>query len=713
MSSRTQKRELEKELKKLGIKQKVSVVQLEDGTYGYGFRFYTWTFEQLRAYITKRGFHYNACNEGKETRMWQAWLASEVRTDKLLMPTLLEDQDIVLICPKELNAKQATEFAKRVDSLVNQYTKKWKRTELLKGLKNVHRLGNEAYEISDKDWKEQVDSAYAAACLEFKSNPIIEAKTKWQTQGQAQTELVFATTQFILDTSKKKGIIDSPPGTGKTLIPLFTLEYLIQNNLMPTRGISIVSAPWQSLCDKNAKEGSDMTTDNGLDIVHLTYHSAAHVKNRKKFTTSLQDASRETMYANEINFHLDRGKHVIIHVCFDSYSQLMNSIALCDIKDIKTLWIDEVHKMVSSRPTEMNAMIRNIESQATPVNKVISMTGTVDEFDLDSTFSGNAQNYSMSNKDLFGEYIKRITYGETVLQKLNLPFKVKGINRYHFDGDYVSGVKLNLTNSALGENLINSIIANVKAAQNNHEVIFSMFRINDEARVTADQLKQIKKNSNLLNDYEIRCLTTVEENDPKKRNEILSDINKDSNQKYIVLLGPWAITGSNCQRADAVLWNYVPQSYINIVQGSLRACRMLRFPDHSINELKKIFTVYFIMTEDVVKDNTFASALETLHSFMYSGNIRTYQAINEMLDDDWFGTNEDPVIDEDPRDEIIDIEPETTEEAEELSAILNRRFEDLLESSNTFDFSTTWNLSKELNKQRKKMLLDIMHNFSF
>ena len=712
MTNRAQKRKLEKELKKLGINQKVSVVQLEDGTYAYGFRFYTWTFEQLRAYITKRGFHYNATDEGKETRMWQAWLASEVRTDKLLMPTLLEDQDIVKICPKELNAKQATEFAKRVDSLVNQYTKKWKRTELLKGLKNVHRLGNEAYEIEDKDWKEQVDAAYATACLEFSANAITEEKPKWQTQGQAQTELVFATTQFILDPSKTKGIIDSPPGTGKTLIPLFVLEDLIQNDFIPNRGISIVAAPWQSLCDKNAKEGSDMTTDNGLDIVHLTYHSAAHVKNRKKFTTSLQDASREAMYANEINFHLDRGKHVIIHVCFDSYSQLMNSITSCDIEDIKTLWIDEVHKMVSTRPTEMNAMIRNIESQATPVKKVISMTGTVDEFDLDSTYSGTAQNYSMSNKELFGEYIKRITYGETVLQKLNLPFKVKGINRYHFDGDYVSGVKLNLTNSSLGQNLVNSIIANVKAAQNGHEVIFSMFRINDEARVTADQLKQIKKNSNLLNDYEIKCLTTVEEGDPKKRNEILSDVNEDSNQKYIVLLGPWAITGSNCQRADAVLWNYVPQSYITIVQGSLRACRMLRFPDHSINESKKIFTVYFIMTEDVLKDDTFAKALKALHSFEYSGNTRTFAAINELIDDDWFGPNEDPIVDGDPRDEIIDIEPETTEEVEELSAILNRRFEDLLASSNTFDFSTTWNLSEELNEERKKYLDNALLNFT-
>lgn len=323
--TRPEKRRLEKELRKLGVNQKISVIQLEDGTYAYGFRFYTWTFEQLRGYITKRGFHYNANSDGKETRMWQAWLANEVRTDKLLMPTLLDDQDIVLICPKELNAKQATEFAKRVDSLVNKYTKKWKRKELLKGLKNAHRLGDEAYEISDKDWKEQVEAAYATTCLEFKANPITEVKTKWQTQGQAQTELVFALTQFIADTSKKKGIIDSPPGTGKTLVPLFTLEHLMQNDLMKTRGISIVAAPWQSLCDKNAKEGADMTSTNGLDIVHLTYHSAAHVKNRKKFTTSLQDASRERMYANEINYHLDRGKHIIVHVCFDSYSQLLNS----------------------------------------------------------------------------------------------------------------------------------------------------------------------------------------------------------------------------------------------------------------------------------------------------------------------------------------------------------------------------------------------------
>ena len=710
--NRNQKRQLERALKKLGINQKVSVIQLEDGTYAYGFRFYTWTFEQLRGYITKRGFHYNANDDGKETRMWQAWLANEVRTDKLLMPTLLEDQDIILICPKELNAKQATEFAKRVDSLVNKYTKKWKRKELLKGLKNAHRLGDEAYEISDKDWKEQVNAAYATACLEFEANPITEVKTKWQTQGQAQTELVFATTQFISDPSKKKGIIDSPPGTGKTLIPLFVLEYLMQNGLMPTRGISIVATPWQSLCDKNAKEGDIMTSANGLDVVHLRYHSAAHVENRKKFTTSLQDASRERMYANQINYHLDRGKHVIMHVCFDSYSQLLNSLSLCDIENISTLWIDEVHKMVSTRPTEMNALIRNIDEQIVPVNKVISMTGTVDEFDIErSTFSGTARNYSMSNKDLFGDYIKRISYGDTVLQKLNLPFKVKGINRYHFDGDYVSGVKLNLSNSTLGENLVNSIIANVKAAQNGHEIILSMFRINDEARTVADQLKQVKKNSNLLEEYEIKCLTTVEENDPKKRNEILSDISEDSNQKYIVLLGPWAITGSNCPRADVVLWNYVPQSYITIVQGSLRACRMLRFKDHTINEAKKIFTVYFVMTEDVVKDDTFAKALKTLHSFLYSGNKRVYQAINELIDEDWFGPIDEPVI-EDPMGEIIDLEEETVEEAEELSHILNRRLEDLLASSNTFDFSSTWNLSEELNKEKIQYLEDALLKFT-
>jgi len=710
--TRQEKRKLERELKKLGVNQKISVIQLENGTYAYGFRFYTWTFEQLRGYITKRGFHYNANSDGKETRMWQAWLANEVRTDKLLMPTLLDDQDIVLICPKELNAKQATEFAKRVDSLVNKYTKKWKRKELLRGLKNAHRLGDEAYEISDKDWKEQVEAAYATACLEFKANPIAEVKTKWQAQGQAQTELVFALTQFITDPYKKKGIIDSPPGTGKTLVPLFTLEYLMQNDLMKTRGISIVAAPWKSLCDKNAKEGADMTSTNGLDIVHLTCHSSSHSKNRKKFTTSLQDTSIERMYANEINYHLDRDKHVIVHVCFDSYSRLLNSLVLCNIENISTLWIDEVHKMVSTKPTETNALIRNIDTQSVPVNKVISMTGTVDEFDSSSTFFGNAQNYSMSNSDLFGEYIKRITYGETVLQKLNLPFKVKGINRYHFDGDYVSGVKLNLTNSALGENLVNSIIANVKAAQNGHEIILSMFRINDEARTVADQLKQIKKNSNLLDEYEIRCLTTVEENDPKRRNDILKDISEDSNQKYIVLLGPWAITGSNCQRADAVLWNYVPQSYITIVQGSLRACRMLRFKDHTINEAKKIFTVYFIMTEDAIKDNTFASALETLHSFMYSGNVRTYQAINEMLDEDWFGPNEEPPH-QDPLGPVEEIDDPMSEEAEQIQEILNRRLEDLLTSSNTFDFSSNWNLSLELKEERVEALKKAFFNFSY
>ena len=72
---------------------------------------------------------------------------------------------------------------------------------------------------------------------------------------------------------------------------------------------------------------------------------------------------------------------------------------------------------------------------------------------------------------------------------------------------------------------------------------------------------------------------------------------------------------------------------------------------------------------------------------------------------------DEPVI-EDPMGEIIDLEEETVEEAEELSHILNRRLEDLLASSNTFDFSSTWNLSEELNKEKIQYLEDALLKFT-
>ena len=702
------KLELEKELKNLGKNQKVSVVQLNDGSYGYAFRFYTWTFEKITGYVTKRGFHYNAKEEGKETRMWQAWLSDQVRTSKLLLPTLLEDQDIILFCPKSMNASQANEFAKRVDSLVLNYTKKWSRRELLEGTKGANRLGSEVYEISDEDWKNQVHSAYCDACIEFKSIPVAKQSTRWKAQGNAQIETVMALSDFI-SSLRIKGWIDLPPATGKTLIPMFTLEEGFQNNTISKRGISILAAPWQSLCDKNATEAGEMTRDNELDIVHIVYHSGAHDKNRKKFTTALQDSSREELYASEINFHLERGKHVVIHVCFDSYNVLQNSLSLCNIDSIQTLWIDEVHKMVSTRATSLNSMIRNINTQSIPVLNMISMTGTVDKHSLDSTYDEGHGNYSMSNVELFGEPIKRITYGQTVLEKLNLPFNVKGFNRYHTNDDYVSGIKLDVLKDSIGENLLNSVLSNINTMSKGHNVILSHFRINNEALTVAEQLKEIQNKTGLFKDYTIKCLTTVQENDPKRRNRILKDIHKD-NKKYIVLLGPWAITGSNCQRADAVVWNYVPQSYITIVQGSLRAARMLRNPDHSINEAKKMFTVYFTMTEDNLKDNTFAEALEALHSFQYSGNERTYEAIGELMEDgDGFFSTDPNTLGE----PVLDIMNDLPAEEDTINAILERRLQDLLRDVNSIEFSSDWNISKPLYEKRVEQLKKAFLKYSF
>ena len=713
MSNRAQKRELERELKKAVKARKVSVIQLEDGTYRYAFRFYSWTERGFKTYITKRGHHWNANEDGKETRMWEAWNDAGI-TGKMHLPILLEDQDIILVCPIELNAKQANKFSSEVDEEVKRLAAPYNVRHLLKGMKGAKNLGTEAYDIADNVWQELVQKAYNTICEKYKVTPKENNIARYEAQGEVQEEVLLAIESYM-KSDETKGILDLPPATGKTVIFALSLQMGLENGTINQKGVSILAAPFQPLCNKNLVECEKVVKANNMDVVQLEYHSGSHDNNRKSFLTADQEKSREKLYADEINYHLNRDKHVVIHVCFDSYVRLQRSLILANVPIIEQVNIDEFHLQCTDTATERNAMIRHIvNNQIIPIKKQIAMTGTIVEHDLNSTYESGRSNYSASNSNYWGSYIKRVTYGETVLQGLNLPFNVVGVNALgnNLTNRYGS-IKLDEVDATIGFNLANSIVTNTMVCKKNHNVVLSIFNRNEEARMVADKMKESQKTDDQLKEYKIVCLTTVLESSPSKRNAILRDINKDKENKYLILTGPWVITGSNCPRIDGIVWNFCPQSYVNIVQGTLRAARVLRLEDHSIDTSKEKFTAYFILTDDVVKNNTFASSLEKLHKTQYSSDIKLFTALGgqnffsiEDIEDQPENTNGDI------HDEIIEDLPNVSpEELEEIKEVLNIRLNDLLNIANTEDYSASWSFSQALNKISKPRLMGLRADF--
>ena len=706
--NRTEKRKLENDLKKLNTNRKISVIKTNDGSYRYAFRFYTWTEQGFSTYITKRGHHWNANEDGKETRMWETWNAGAV-TGKLHLPILIADQDVVLTCPIELSAKQANKFSSEVDEEVLRLTEKYSQRTLLKGMKGANNLGTEAYDISDEDWQEAIQLAYKTICEKYKVTPDANEIHKYVAQGDVQEESLLAIESFMVS-DKTKGILDLPPAVGKTVLFYLALQMGLENGTVKKNGVSILAAPYQPLCNKNLVEGEKICAANGLDVVQIEYHSGSHGNNRKSFLTSDQEKSRERLYADEINYHLNRGKHVVIHVCFPSYIRLQNSLSLVNINKIELLDIDEFHLQCTDTETESNSMIRHIaHNQVIPIKKQIAMTGTIVEHDTSSTYEEGRGNYSASNPFYWGNYIKRVTYAETIHQGLNLPFNVVGVNALEASiTDRYGSIKLDEVDATIGFNLANSIITNAMVCKKNHNVVLSVFNRNEDARQVAEKLKEAQKTDKELQEYKIVCLTTAVESSPRKRNTTLRKIHEYKENKYIILTGPWVITGSNCPRIDAIIWNFCPQTYVNIVQGTLRAARVLRNEDHSIDPSKEKFTVYFIMNDDNVKNNTFASSLEKLHKLQYNGDVKLFTAMGgqdffstEDLEDQTENTN-NPLVDEIIED-LPDVSPE---ELEELREVHNTFLADIVARANTHDYSASWSYSKALSKIRRPRIMD-------
>ena len=96
-------------------------------------------------------------------------------------------------------------------------------------------------------------------------------------------------------------------------------------------------------------------------------------------------------------------------------------------------------------------------------------------------------------------------------------------------------------------------------------------------------LQHIQSTQNSLKDVNILTVT-ADEYSPGDRANKMDEIH-ESDEKYIVIVGPWAITGIDCPSLDAVLWNFIPGSEITVAQGTGRGSRL--------SKGKEYLTVFF------------------------------------------------------------------------------------------------------------------------
>lgn len=560
----------------------VSVYRSDADEIIWAFSTYGWSYDlQWEKGIHKNGITKELAIPGTH-RMSQA--CSAAKTAIPSSPFVIEGSEHLWIIPSDIvgrDKSKANKFARKFDKECNRKLSKFKVKQT--GDKfvgeewykltpdKVLSIREEVWEKLKKDEKNKVEEEV------LNQSPI-------QLKG-LQPGLVEKTLSFIKSgKSRGKGI--APTGLGKTVLAWDIITKAYQRRLI--EGVTVMTAPSQFLCNKNAEAFNNYNRRNGVKrIVNIPIFSGSDIG---YFETVSQVETRKEKLRSKIAGHLlDEENKLVLHVCNNSMPLMKEVLDSLGIFSIDFLIADEAHTLASYKNTKENAVGTSINFHLFEENIRIKcrffLTATEKNLLNPRSLTKAQLNAYMNNPKFFGKIVFKISYGEAVKAGHIVPFKVKLYEYGKKQKDVVeliqNGTSLLLRDLSILDEDGKSCKVNMKLVH----VIVSALKIMDErkkllilcqrnanATLLEEVFKYLQENQRKLKGVSIDKIIAPEYPDPAKRLDEM-DIIHESEGKHIIIAGPWAITGVDCPSIDSILWGFTPGNEIRAFQGTGRGTR--------------------------------------------------------------------------------------------------------------------------------------------
>jgi len=568
----------------------------------YGFITYGWSFPEYfsgrinnnRCPRWKSGYHWNFKDNGT-TRMNQA--CSKGKTSNGEEPFPIPEALQKWIIPTSISESKpnaAQDFSTKFDKRCNKELKKYRRGGINKF------KGEEWYDISIEELKSIRTSVFNTLVEEYgasisnKKLPKLELDYGKKEIGLQKVFVMHFIEDFLKGLLERaKGI--APTGFGKTIATWFSIVESIKKGLTKNR-ISVFTAPTQFLAYKNTVAFRQYGNRNeiakeGIRIVNITVYSGSDIQIDSERHAGME--RKEIMQDIISGYLTDPNIHIVFHVCSHSMSFLDEVLSGIGIKEIDYAICDEAHTLASTRNNRRNFILSD---GLVKINKRLFITATEKNLRNPDNLSDGMINNFMNNPEVFGETLFKYSYADGVANEHILPF-ITHVFEYVSNGGDIIELMSKLKEMDIEElremldeeysispKMVQSIISSIKIIEEHgRKKLIILCSRNNHAKTLAFALQHIQSTQNSLKDVNILTVT-ADEYSPGDRANKMDEIH-ESDEKYIVIVGPWAITGIDCPSLDAVLWNFIPGSEITVAQGTGRGSRL--------SKGKEYLTVFF------------------------------------------------------------------------------------------------------------------------
>jgi superfamily II DNA or RNA helicase len=505
-------------------------------------------------------------------------------------PFVIPNSEIVWTIPFEISnglLTEANKFARKFDIECNKALAKYKvklSDQRMVGEEWYRLIVPQATKIREGVWKKLIGRELAKKEADAK---------KVRTKIQLKKGLQEKAHQAVLDELKKgterfKGI--APTGFGKTVLAwkIFTDSYA--QKLIKGK-VSIMTAPSQFLCNKNSVAFDTYNAINGITgIVNQPIFSGQDVG---VFEDENEFQERKVRLEKQLAGHISSGNRVILHVCINSMKLVDEVLDTLGIPSLDLMIVDEAHTLASHRDNNDKSYLGTVRNfclfdENIKVSHRFFLTATEKNL-VNPDILNNEQIFAyMNNKDYFGGYAFKFSYAECVVDGLIVPFRCKVFEYSDVTKDVVKMMKLGIDKFLLDDlalrdnegdigqvsvNLIRVLVSSVKVIQERNKMLLIVSR-NSHADLLERAFEILQGNPNyaFLQGVNINKITTPYYPKPAARQDELEIIH-ESDEKHIIICGPWAITGTDCPSIDAVLWGFLPGTEISSAQGTGRGTR--------------------------------------------------------------------------------------------------------------------------------------------
>ena len=590
--SRNQKRQLERDLAKRPkeVHELVKVWKLENTINGdvpvYAFLTYGWTYPLYWSQQgkIKSGVSNDPFDDGT-TRMNQA---CSKKTNVAEQPRVIPELKQVWIIPTELvglDRSKANKIRNIFDERCNNALSKYKVKD-----STAHNVGEEWYrEISIEGIKDLRSNIWEELLIEYGTKLIEKKYKKIKARGLQIPAIKAIIKEFKDGVSRVKGI--APTGFGKTVVAFLTIAKLKAQGLLKNR-IVMMTAPNQFLANKNASVFNEYAIGNKVKgIYNIPVFSGSDLGFNDDYITVLE---RKDKLASIICGYLqdDSDAIVILHTCNPSVGLVDDVLDIIGIKEIDFAICDEAHTLASTYDSVWNYVL---EDHKVKINSRFFLTATEKTL-VNPDFLEHVPNRGnrvakfnyMNNKEIFGNYCFKFSFAQgvdaghivpmitKVFQYSDRTSSVADMLRFvdALDIPELESIKDELGRTVLFDKKFARTLVSIISIFKNEErnKLLTICSRNSHVKLLTQVIKALQDSGKYLQDIEVKDIMACDYS-PSRRQTLLDNIH-DSNKKWIIITGPWAITGVDCPSIDAVHWNFTPGTEISITQGTGRGARL-------------------------------------------------------------------------------------------------------------------------------------------